>query len=178
MKQDTKFYIIGFIGALVSYPIGIANKAETWELLTNAFLGFFIFFQLARAVSYKFYTVIVGLLIGLALSIFSDLLAGSEISLEQKFMYMSMGLFIGWPWTIFKKSIMLGGIIGSGIGFIWGWNAGHWFGNVFLEPGLLNAALMAVQVALIGMCAARMTAEFAHQAAFKKQNVSPQERRK
>lgn len=178
MKQDTKFLIIGFIGALVSYPIGIANKSETWELLTNAFLGFFIFFQLARAVSYKFYGVIIGLFVGLILSIVSDFLAGSEISLGQKFMYMAMGLFVGWPWAIFGKPIMLGGIIGSGIGFIWGWNAGHWFGNAFLESGLLNAALMALQVGLIGMCTARMTAEFAHQATFKKQNVSPQKRRK
>lgn len=157
MKNNTFLTILTLAGAVSGYGVEKIGNASDFELFSGTIFGAFLTWQLGRAIISKYYLVFIGPIVGLLISIGSDLLAGSEVVVVQKLMYMVMGLLAGWP---FRKSLLAGGAIGSVIGFIWGLNAGHWFGEAYLQPGILNASLLAIQVALVGMFFTRMIVEF------------------
>jgi len=159
MKKNTVIALLAFVGAIIGYGFAKASNASNFEVITDIILAAFLMGQLGRAFFDKYYSVVIGPIVGLLISIGSDLLAGSEVASEQKLMYMVMGMFAGWPIGKFGKSLLAGGMIGSVIGFIWGMYAGHWFGKAYLQPGILNALLLAIQVAMIGIVLARFLAE-------------------
>lgn len=157
MKNNTFLTILTLAGAVCGFGVGKIGNATDFELFSGTLFGAFLTWQLGRAIVSKYYLIFIGPIVGLLISIGSDLSAGSEVVVEQKLMYMTMGLLAGWP---FRKSLLAGGAIGSVIGFIWGLNAGRWFGTAYLQPGILNASLLAIQVALVGMGITRIIVEF------------------
>lgn len=142
MNSQKTLAIYVFIGICSGLLIGLLQNDKLWFL--DIFIGGFLFWQIGRAFLAKYYYIIIGPILGLLISIGSDLAAGSEVTLRFKLMYTVMGLFaIGFPKKYLK--ILIGGIIIGGlIGIIWGLQEPRMFGNVCVPPGLLNAFLMAV----------------------------------
>jgi uncharacterized membrane protein YczE len=68
-----------------------------------------------------------------------------------KLEFMMAGLLIGWDFWYFRKRLALLGVIGAVCGFVIGMNNRIWFGTVRLDPGLLNATLLAVKLSIFGM---------------------------
>jgi len=170
MKKNAVLALLALAGAIIGYIIRKGSNASDLEVITDILFGAFLFWHLGRAFFLKLYVVLIGPICGLLISIGSDLLAGSEVAVRFKLMYMTMGLFAGWPFWKYRKPFLVGGIVGGVIGFIWGLIDSHLFGNVRLPPGILNALLLAVQIAMIGMSFARLFAEFVEQKFMVKRN--------
>ena len=151
MKKYLILVFSGIVGGIIGYMAGKIENVGSFGLITNTsfgaalfwLLGFFFFFQ-------KTYSVILGPIVGLLISIGSDLLAGSEVVARTKMMYMCMGLviFIILP---FVRIWIPAGILGGAVGFAMGLNNDFWFGNSHLEPGLLLASLLTIRYAMVGM---------------------------
>lgn len=170
MKKNTILVLLALAGAIIGYGVGKMENVANWLVISNIIFGAFLFWNLGRAFYAKYYLVLVGPILGLLVCIGSEILAGSEIVARAKLFYMVMGLFIGWTFGKFWKPLLVGGIIGGVVGFVWGLNDIRRFGNVALQPGVLNASLMAVEFAMVGMSAARVVADIVVQNFMAKRN--------
>jgi hypothetical protein len=170
MKNTTVLAFFTLVGVIIGYVTGKVENAVIWLVILNMFFGGFLFWQLGRAFIAKYYIVITGPIVGLVISIASDLLAGSEVTLRFKLIYMMMGLFGMGSFRKYGKPWLVGIVVGGILGFVWGLNDSRMFGNVSVPPGMLNASLMAVQVAMAGMSWARIFAELVEQKFFVKRN--------
>lgn len=153
MNKNTVLSFLALIGALLGFSLARIENIVTWLSVLDGCMGAFLFWNLGRAYYDKYPDAIIGIIIGASISVLSELLAGSEVVIRTKWVYMCMGLFI-WPVRKQWRFLTPGGLIGGVVGFIWGMNDVRWFGNARLEPGLLNASLMGVEFGMVGMCVA------------------------
>ena len=151
MKKIIILMALALAGGIIGYGTGKIENADNFMLITNTILGAGFFWILGFFLSLKQYSVLFGPIVGLLISVGTDLAAGSEIVARNKLLYLCMGLIIVLVLSFWKVALV-SGIIGGIIGFVWGLNDVRWFGNVRLEPGILNASLMAIEFSMVGMC--------------------------
>jgi len=93
---------------------------------------------------------LVGAVIGLAISVSLDVLAGSEVTIKDKLGDMFLVAFIGWRFPIYLRQMIIGGIVGGVVGFGWGMIHSHRVGNMGFVPGD-GAILLAILWFVLGM---------------------------
>ena len=160
MKKNIVFGLLALAGGVIGYSTGKIEHVANWLLISNTILGACLFWLLGFFLFLKHYSVLFGPIVGLLISIGSDLAAGSEVVARTKLMYMCMGLIIILVLPFWKVALA-SGVIGGIIGFVWGLNDVRWFGNARLEPGILNASLMGIEFAMVGMCVSILFIGFA-----------------
>ncbi len=158
MNKNLVLVLLTIAGAIIGYGVGKMENVSNFLVIVNINMGAFLFWNLGRAFYAEYYLVLVGPISGLVVCIGLEILAGSEIVARAKLLYMVMGLFIGWIFGKFWKPLFVSSIIGGIIGFVWGLNDIWRFGNVALQPGVLNASLMAIEYAFVGMSLAGVIA--------------------
>jgi len=151
MKKYIILVLLGIIGGFIGFMAGKIESVGNFGLTTNTILGAGLFWLLGFFfVFQKQYYVTLGPIVGLLISVVSDLLAGSEVVTRTKLLYMCMGLvcFMALP---FVKVWIPAVILGGAVGFLNGLVNDFWFGNSHLESGFLLAFLLAIRYAMAGM---------------------------
>jgi hypothetical protein len=144
-------YIFIFVGAAIGFYLGNASRTTDMGLIWEVFCGAGVGYSVYRVLSEGLYDILIGMVMGLVVTLSLDWLAGSTLDVKDKLSYMFLGGFIGWLFVEFWKEIFIGGLFGGIIGFVWGLNDSYWFGKVNLPPGIFNASLLAVKISILGM---------------------------
>ena len=151
MKKDFLYIPFVIVGSTIGYFIVTKGSFSAWDLFREIFSGAVVGYICRRALVEKKYGIIIGGVIGLIVALSVDWIAGSPVDMMDKLLYISLCSFIGWVFDVIWKQMLVGGLIGGTIGFVWGLSASYRFGQVRLAPGVLNASLLAVQLFILGM---------------------------
>jgi hypothetical protein len=149
-------YIFILAGIAVGYGIGSVRELTGFNLVWEIFCGMGVGYSAFRVWSEKLYGILIGMILGLVVTLSLDWLAGSTVDLKNKLSYMFLGSFIGWLFYDFWREILVGGLIALICGFVWGLNDSHWFGIIRLPAGVFNGSLLGVQMSIIGMAFASL----------------------
>jgi hypothetical protein len=139
-------------GSATGYYLGSLSGSSGGDLVYEILMGGALGFLVVFAFDQKDYGSLLEAALGFLVTLSVDWIAGSPVDLRNKLSFAGMGSFTGWLFWPFWKQVLVGGLVGAIIGSVWGTLSSHWFGQVCLQPGILNAALLAVQVSMIGMC--------------------------
>lgn len=148
--------LLTLLGSIVGYFVGNISSVSGWELFYEIFMGAALFLVLGVAFLEKEFSMFVGAIIGLVVAMSLDWIAGSPVDIRNKLSFMGVCSFVAWLFRAFWKQVFVGGLIGGGMGFVWGMLRSHWFGKVCVPPGLLNASLLFIQLAMLGMSMASL----------------------
>jgi len=156
MKKELIYLPFVLAGATIGYFIGAKSGFSGWDLFGEMFWGGSLIYAFAVAIFHwgNEYGVLIGAAIGLLVSLSLDWMAGSPVDLSNKLSFMFMCSFVGWGFRWGKSywnPVIVGGFIGGIIGFGLGLSRSHWFGQVCLDPGVLNASLMSVEISVVGL---------------------------
>lgn len=151
LKSNAVFIVPVIVGSVIGYYIGVKWNAIGWELIYEVLNGAILGFTLGFGLSERDKDIFIGCFAGLSVCLLIDWLAGSPIDLRNKSSYMFATSFVGWGFWVYRKQVLLGGVLGAVIGFLLGLQRSHFFGIICLPPGLLNAILFSVQTFIIGM---------------------------
>jgi hypothetical protein len=150
MNKNIILSLITLAGAIVGYCVAHIGNPTYWRIIMDIIYGGFLFWNLGRAFFIKYYAAFLGPILGLLISVGLDLIAGGEIVIRNKLLFMCLGLAF-WGFLRYWKPLLIGGIIGGCIGFVLGLELGIWVGSVHFQPGTFSASLWAIQTALMGM---------------------------
>jgi hypothetical protein len=140
------------LGSVIGYFIGVASKCPTPILILVTINGTFFGYLFGTALYWKKYKALLWGAVATLIALIVDGVAGStRVSMLDKLVFASAGLFIGFDFWFFRKQILVSGCIVGIFGFIWGMSDSLWFGHAHLEPGLLNATLSSVKGFIFGM---------------------------
>ena len=140
------------LGSVVGYLIGVDSKCPTQILILVTLNGTFFGYLLGMALYWKKYETLIWGVVATLIALIVDWIAGSPtVSMLDKLVFASAGLFLGFDFWSFRKQTLTAGCIVGIISFIWGISDDHWFGYAHLQPGLLNAILSFVKGFIFGM---------------------------
>ena len=156
MKKTSTYISFVLIGCAIGFLIGTKSGLSGWSLIGEVFWGAALFYSLTLALFDwgNEYGMLVGALIGLVVAMSLDWVAGSPVDFRDKLSFMFISSFVGWGYRWGRPywiPVIVGGLIGGVIGFALGLSRSHWFGQVCLVPGLLNAELTFVRFFMLGM---------------------------
>ena len=150
---------VALLGSAISYYIGVMSGYTTLGLILTVINGAFLGYLTGLTLFWKKYGALIWGLTTLLVAMLVHWLAGSTVALINNLGFATMGIFVVWNFWSFRKHVLLSGLIGGIIGFIWGMNYSYWFGNMQLEPGLRNAGLLSVQFVILAMALGKLYLE-------------------
>ena len=150
MKKDFLYIPFIIVGVVIGYFNASTDDLQGWNLFWEMWFGGLLGFVTGIGFLEKQYGVLVGAVIGLAISAFLDVLAGSEVTIKDKLGDMFFVAFIGWHFPIYLRQMIIGGIIGGVVGFGWGMIHSHRVGNMGFASGE-GAILLAILWFVLGM---------------------------
>ncbi|MEW6084992.1 MAG: hypothetical protein AB1607_10385 [Chloroflexota bacterium] len=154
MKAKLTTALLVISGSVIGYSIAVEAGATGWAILHEMLMGAGVGLCFDVALTHKEYGMFLGSVIALLVSVSVDITAGSPLDLRDKLTFMLLGSFVGWGYRwgrAYWIPVLVGGFIGGMFGFWLGFNRSHWFGQICLLPGFLNAGLTFVNFSILGM---------------------------